>query len=71
MPLVSDVQNLQQRTKGEFETIRTTPGIFQRFGQSLFIRSTSLIEARGGHCEHFIWVSGDRNSEIFLSHIVL
>lgn len=51
---VSDVHNLQQRTKSEFETILTTPGIFRRFRQSLFRRATSLVEALGGHCEHFI-----------------
>jgi hypothetical protein len=51
---VSDVPFLQQRTKSEFYTIRTTPGTFQEARQSLFRGATSLVEARGGHFEHFI-----------------
>jgi hypothetical protein len=51
---ISDVHNLQQRIQNAFETIRTTPGIFQRLKQSLFRRATSWVEARGGHFEHFI-----------------
>lgn len=43
-----------------------TPGIFQRVGQSLFRRVMSCVEARGGHCEHFIQFSGGSNSETVL-----
>jgi hypothetical protein len=51
---VSDVPDLQQRVQNGFETIRTTPGIFQRVTQSLLRRETSCLENQGGHFEHFL-----------------
>jgi hypothetical protein len=47
---VSDVQDWQQRIQNGFETVRTTPGIFQPVRKSLF----SCVEAKGGHLEHFL-----------------
>lgn len=39
-----------------YEMSRTTPGISQRLGQSLFRRTASCVETQGGQFEHFSFI---------------
>jgi hypothetical protein len=54
MPLQSGTFRSYNNEHSEFDTIRKTPGIFQRVTQSLFRGATSMFEAPGGQFERFI-----------------
>jgi hypothetical protein len=60
---ISDVQGLQQRIESGFEMNRSTPGIFRRVRQSLFLHATYRFKVQGGHRGHFLQSSGGRNLE--------
>ena len=45
---VDDIRDLQQQMQKGIEIFRTTSGIFQRVGQSLFGRAHLRVETPGG-----------------------
>ena len=51
---IQDVQSLRARIMAGCETIRNTPGIFQRIRDSIRRRVDACINADGGHFEHLL-----------------
>jgi hypothetical protein len=50
---VNDAATLHERIVDACQTIRTTPGILERFQYSMRRRPEACIQAGGGHFEHF------------------
>lgn len=51
---IMTLEELRNRIIDGCETIRNTPGIFERVRNSMRRRAEACIEARGGHFQHFL-----------------
>jgi len=54
MPPVHDIQDLRDRITAGCETIRCTPGIFERVRESMRRRVTACIQKNGEHFQHLL-----------------
>jgi len=51
---VRDIQDLRNRITTGCETIRCTPGIFERVRESMRRRVTACIQENGKHFQHLL-----------------
>jgi hypothetical protein len=54
MPLQYDTATLQQLVEVGCQTIRKTPGIFERVQQSMTECAQCCVQAHRGHLEHLL-----------------
>jgi len=51
---VNNADDLRERLRNRFETIRTIPNIFERLRDSMLRREVTCVDARGEYFKYFL-----------------